>query len=54
MIKKLLVSIILLITIFQVFSPFAFALELEGNKHITFTGRTVTGHLLYTKKVQVV
>ncbi len=47
MVKKFFVGVILLITIFQIFSPCVFALELEGSKEIQYTGRVIKDCLLY-------
>ena len=49
MVKKILAGLIVLITILQIFSPLALALELEGSKTIEYTGRKITDCLLYKK-----
>ena len=49
MVKKFLAGLIILITLFQLFSPCSYAIEMDG-ANIVFTGRTVEGHLLYNKK----
>lgn len=48
MVKKIIAGLVILITLVQVFSPFAFALELN-DADIVFTGRKVVGHLLFKR-----
>lgn len=50
MVKKFLVGIIVLITLFQIFSPCVYALELEGSKEIQYTGKVIDDFLLYKKR----
>ena len=49
MIKKFIAGLIVLITLIQIFSPCALAIELSS-ADIVFTGRTVTEHLLFKKQ----